>query len=154
MGTKAYKLTVPVLRKVCDMLTIDRSGCTDKDKLVDVLLDFLGEPSAEALKSAAGSNKRAKKSTEAASDKKDDNNNDDYEYSDLEDDNSSAADDGSLGDEKPSKEQLRKWVRAYVRCHSMKTATLKEAIAIASDKFDFDLKGEKQTIKELIAEEM
>ena len=152
MTAKAYKLTVPVLKKVCDMLSIDRSGCSDKNKLVDVLLKFLGAPSAEALKGASGSNKKAKKSTDASAEKKKDEK--DYEYSDVEGDDSSSTDDTSLGDEKPTKEQLRKWVRAYVRCHNMKTATIKDAIAIASDKFGFDLKSEKQTIKELLTEEM
>lgn len=56
--------------------------------------------------------------------------------------------------DKPDEETLRQWVRAYVACFDMDSATTKHAIKTASEKFGCDLSKEKSKIKELLAEEM
>jgi hypothetical protein len=56
--------------------------------------------------------------------------------------------------DKPDEEALRQWVRAYVACFDMDSATTKHAIKTASDKFGRDLSKEKSKIKSLLAEEM
>ena len=53
----------------------------------------------------------------------------------------------------PSDDVLRTWVRAFVACHNMSTATLRNAIEIASSKFGVDMKGKKETLKMFITEE-
>jgi chromatin remodeling complex protein RSC6 len=54
----------------------------------------------------------------------------------------------------PSDAALRQWVKAYIVCFDMDSATTKHAIKTASDKFGVDLTGSKDRIKELLAEEM
>jgi hypothetical protein len=56
--------------------------------------------------------------------------------------------------DKPDDDALRQWVRAYVVCFDMDSATTKHALKTASDKFGLDLAKEKDRIKELLAEEM
>jgi hypothetical protein len=54
----------------------------------------------------------------------------------------------------PSDEALRQWVKAYIVCFDMNSATTKHAIQTASGKFGVDLSGKKNTIKEMLADEM
>ncbi len=56
--------------------------------------------------------------------------------------------------EKPSDDALRQWVKAYVVCFDMDSATTKHAIMTASAKFGVELTQSKGRIKELLAEEM
>lgn len=139
-ATKAYKLTVPALKKLCNVFAVDRSKASDKDKLVDVLLDFLSKPSEEPLKgskkAAAGSKKKkASKSKKTSSATLDD-------YEEI------------VEGEMPDDKQLRQWVRAYVRCFNTAKNTLKDAMEIAEEKFGVNLKEKKDRIKELLTEEM
>ena len=53
----------------------------------------------------------------------------------------------------PDDKILRTWVRAYVACHNMSTATLRHAVEIATGKFGVDMKTKKETLKMLITEE-
>ena len=53
----------------------------------------------------------------------------------------------------PSDDVLRTWVRAFVACHNMSTATLRQAIEISSSKFGVDMKVKKETLKMFITEE-
>jgi DEK C terminal domain len=156
MGAKTYRMTVPQLKKMCDFFAIDRMNCNGKDALVDVLLDFLGEPEENMLKggakakgkadSSSSSKKKSKaKKVEAADD-------DAGDYSDVGDDGKEEA--TTKEGELPSDEALRKWVRAYVRCHNMKQSTIKHALEIAGEKFGVDLSEKKQRLKELLTEEM
>jgi hypothetical protein len=53
-SSKAYKLTIPQIKQLCDFFNIDRSvgkdeKPLDKEALVDRLLDFLGAPSEKLL---------------------------------------------------------------------------------------------------------
>ena len=54
----------------------------------------------------------------------------------------------------PSDGALRQWVKAYIVCFDMNRATTKHAIQTASEKFGIDLSGKKNTIKEMLADEM
>jgi hypothetical protein len=161
MGAKAYKLTIPQLKSVCDFLTIDRANHNSKDALVDALLDFLGEPEESYLKgskkSSSSANKRQSRgggkgktgkaeAAAAAEPEKDGSDYSDVGDDQVEEDVAAAA--------KVTDEALRKWVRAYVRCHNMKKSTIKQAIEIASEKFGVDVSDKKNTLKELLTEEM
>lgn len=162
MGAKTYKMTVPLLKKICDFFAVDRASCNGKDALVDVLLDFLGEPSEDKLKGSSaaaakpkggGASKKKGKSKKAEEEQDDD----DDDYSDVGDEKVEAAAEGGDEDNSavmPSDDKLRKWVRAYVRCHNMKKSTIKHALEIAGDKFGVDLSEKKARLKELLTEEM
>jgi len=54
----------------------------------------------------------------------------------------------------PNDAALRQWVKAYIVCFDMNKATTKHAIQTASEKFGVDLSGKKNTIKEMLADEM
>jgi len=171
MGTKAYKLQIPQLKRILDMLAVDRSGTTNKDSLVDLLLDFLGAPKRSFLKGSKNSVKkgRPKKKTdvddgeeeeeeEEAANKDDDGGDDDDAdgYSDIGDEPVEDVEAAGSGKEValPSDDVLRRWVRAYVRCHNMKHSTIKNALTIANEKFGCDLTEMKPRLKELLTEEM
>lgn len=80
MSVKAYKMTVPVLKDLCDFFDVDRSssggGVTiDKDTIIDRLLSFLGNPHEKFTRAFAKSNnkssqKKKKPSTQGHKDKK------------------------------------------------------------------------------------
>lgn len=175
MGARAYKLSIPQVKVILDFLTINRYGKQTKDDLVDLLLDFLGEPKKPLLKGASPKKadkkktKRVRKSKGGKDDEEEDEEdnegeNEEIDEEDGEDENNDADDDADyddVGDETveqdgklPSDEVLRRWVRAYVRCHNMKTSTIKNALEIASDKFGVDMSEKKQRLKELLTDEM
>jgi len=177
MGAKAYKLAIPQIKAILDLLKVDRTKKVSKDDLVDLLLDFLGEPKKKFVKgggtkskkpAAAAKKSGKKKKTKKAAKKESD---DGEEEEDEEEEEEEAADDeeekpaaavpnddySDIGDEKiedeggvPSDDVLRRWVRAYVRCHNMKKSTIKTALDLASDKFGVDLTEKKQRLKELL----
>ena len=138
-STKAYKLHVPQLKKLCDVFALDRSKANDKDKLVNILLDFLSKPSEEPLKGSKKAAAASKKKKEPKS-KKSSSTLDDYEE--------------IVEGEMPNDNQLRQWVRAYVRCFNTSKKTLKDAMEIAEEKFGVNLKEKKDRIKEILTEEM
>lgn len=160
MGAKTYKMTVPVLKKLCDFFAIDRTNSNGKDILVDVLLDFLGEPSETLLKGASGgkatrtdsksSSKETGKAKKGDDEEVEEAEEDAGEYSDVGDEKVEAAAEGEL----PSDDALRMWVRAYVRCHNMQNSTLKHALEVAGEKFGVDLTEKKSRLKELLSDEM
>ena len=138
-ATKAYKLHVPQLKKLCDVFAVDRSGVNDKDSLVETLLDFLSVPD-EKLTKGAGKKAATKKSTASKSKSAEDKTLDDYEE--------------VVEGVEPTDQQLRHWVRAYVRCFNTAKVTLKDAVKIAEDKFGVDLSEKKKRLKELLTEEI
>lgn len=165
MSTKAYKMTIPLIKKLCDLFHVDRFKLESKDDLIDALLDFLGAPSEDQLKGGkkskkvaaaatasakSGGSKKSKKA--AASTERDDVVEEEEEDNDDDEDDD---DDAPLKKgELPSDEALRKWVRAYVRCFNLKKATIKHAVATASDKFGVDVSKKKSLLKELLTNEM
>jgi hypothetical protein len=158
MSTKAFKLTIPLIKKLCDLFHVDRFKVETKDGLIDALLDFLGAPSEDQLKGGKKSKKAAaasetKASTKGSGGKK-------KKKAVVEEDEETGDDDDDDDDvplkkgELPSDEALRKWVRAYVRCFNLKKATVKHAIATASDKFGVDVSKKKALLKEILTSEM
>jgi hypothetical protein len=176
MGQKAYKLKIPLLRKLCDFFAVDRSDAKDKDSLVDALLDFLGAPSEKHLKgSKATPNRKAsrksKKEPEEEDAEEEDEEEEEEEKENVEDEDEEMEDvvDVSKAKEKvvkgsakkptpkakgktnmPTDDQLREWVNAYVICHNMSKSTIKQAIEIANEKFDVDITPMKPKIKEFL----
>ena len=150
MGARAYKLPVPLIKSILDFLKVDRKGVTTKDDLVDLLLDFLGEPDEEFIVGFKKSTEKKKRKKERTKDEKEDEKGGEEQSGD---------DYSDIGDERveegePSDEMLRRWVRAYVRCHNMKNATVTSALELATEKFGVDLSSKKQRFKELLTEEM
>ena len=129
-------MTVPLLKKLCDVFALDRTKVNDKDSLVDLLLNFLGSPSSKPLKGKkkAGSKKKEIKAKKGSATL------DDYEE--------------IIEGEMPTDNQLRQWVRAYVRCFNTSKKSLKDAMEIAEEKFGVSLKSKKERMKELLTEEM
>jgi hypothetical protein len=177
MGQKAYKLMIPQLKKLCDTFGIDRRGMSgNKEDLVNCLLDFLGEPvtidkfkhirsSSTASKKkktnpedgdddvpddgsagAIGGDEEANKDSNIAEDDNDDN--DTYNEKDDYWEDAMLADGTEVSDE-----TLRLWVRAFVRCHNIKKTTLKQTVAIATEKFGIDMTDKTSQIKDLLVEE-
>lgn len=175
---KAYKLTVPMLKLICDFFDVDRGADpgekVDKDVLVDRLLDFLSAPSEEQTstyvkehnseRSSAKETKSESSEDEANSDGDDEDGGeeaDDKEKNEEADDIEKKSEAELKGgkhkkkiDKKvPNDKVLRKWVRAYVACHNMRTATLRHAVEVASGKFGVDMKVKKESIKMFLTEE-
>jgi hypothetical protein len=179
---KAFKLSIPQIKMLCDFFNIDRSsdseGALDKEALIDRLLDFVGAPDPDLVndgakkkstKNAPAKKAPAKKETPKkkkstpkkktpSKAKKPSKKVEDEEEGDNSDDEGKAysfalVKDHKKGD-KPSDDALRQWVRAYVVSFDMDSATTKHAIKTASDKFGLDLTKQKDRIKELLAEEM
>jgi len=181
MGAKAYKLAIPQIKAILDLLKVDRTKKVSKDDLVDLLLDFLGEPKKKFVKGggtkskkpASAAKKSGKKKTKKAAKKESGDGEEEEDEEEEEEEEEEAADDADeeekpaaavpnddysdIGDEKiedeggvPSDDVLRRWVRAYVRCHNMKKSTIKTALDLASDKFGVDLTEKKQRLKELL----
>lgn len=143
-------MTIQEIKNICDLCVVDRFKKSDKDALVDCLLDFLGKPNAGGLKGHAKkkstSSKTKAKTTSASAAKDDDDSESEAEQSDEED----ATDEDGM----PTDGALRKWVRAYVRCFNLKKATIKHALATASDKFGVDVGPKKAVLKTLLTNEM
>jgi len=53
----------------------------------------------------------------------------------------------------PEDKTLKKWAHAFCMCHDMDKATLKTAMALASEKFGVDLSEKKDIIKECLKSE-
>jgi hypothetical protein len=153
MGQKAYKLGVPQLRNLCDFFSVDRTGYQGKDSLVDALLDFLGEPDEEKMKGTTVQEKKGQKGKKGKAKKSEDEAGD-REYDDVDDEKLPNAELDAKNNEMPSDDMLRKWVRAYVRCHNMKKSSVKDAMTIASEKFGVDISAQKARLKELLTEEI
>lgn len=157
---KASKLTLNQMKTLFNVFSIDRNDDDEKplktkEELVDRMCDFLGNPSEllakpakvedgkKARRSGGPKKKKAGKRKPAA--KKD--------TGEKPKDPFSLVKHHTKG-EKPSDDALRQWVKAYVVCFDMDSATTKHAIKTASDKFGVELAHNKGRIKELLAEEM
>jgi len=169
MASRAFKMTLPVLKNVCDFFDIDRSppegrANLDKEGIIDRLLDFLGCPDEKLTrthtKKSAQSKKRKKSLTPAKKRAR-------AKSAKIEEDEEKVSDDDEETEEEesdeeepeaakdlPSDKALRKWVRAYITCFNLDKATAKHAIQTASDKFGVDLSVKKGLIKALLADEV
>ncbi|VEU42342.1 unnamed protein product [Pseudo-nitzschia multistriata] len=114
-----------------------------KDDVIDRLLDFLGEPDESLLKKTISSEKQKKavpKQQKRAG-------------GNLPEDPFSLIRDYKKG-KFPSDSAMRQWVKAYIVCIDMETATTKDAVHTATAKFGVDMVSKKARIKELLAEEI
>lgn len=151
MSTRAFKLRINEIRTLCDFFSVDLSSEGDKallkEELIDRLCDFLGNPQESMVKEKTSLSSSAKKSrdTEVSSDPKDSKKRKGNPYSLIKNYKK-----GKI----PSDGELRAWVMAYIVCVDLDTATVKEAISMASAKFGVNLKPKKVRIKELIGEVM
>jgi hypothetical protein len=180
MATRAYKMTVPLLKSLCDLFDVDRipaegKAVIDKDTLIDRLLDFLGAPDSKYLKTPKKKEKvtptkkrktsspKSKSPTPKKKKVRKEVGKKAKEEERVYQDESETEDEMDVDSEEESEEEvakmptdklLRKWVRAYVNCFNLDKATTKHAIETASDRFGVDLSGKKARIKELLTEEM
>lgn len=175
MATKAFKMTIPELKMVCDFFDVDRSATSEtptvgKDELVDRLLDFLGAPDPKMTKTykkkdkaaavekknkavAVEKKKRVMKDAKPSPQKKKAKKN--VPKIKKEDSSDSETDAPKIyKGTMPDDEALREWVKAYVACFNLDKATTKHAMETASDKFDVDLTEKKAQIKEFLTDEM
>jgi hypothetical protein len=137
-----------------------------KEDLIDNLLDFLGAPDEDLTKASKKKSTKktstkktrgpAKKKTTRSKGKKEEEENDDEEEEAEEEDEPpdySVVNEAKKG-EMPSDVALQQWVRAYVACFDMDSATTTHAIATASEKFGVDMTSKKSRIKEILTVEM
>ena len=173
MSVKAFKLTVNQLKELTALFNI-HADASDKESLVDCLLDFLGAPDPTLTKGAKkrgakhaslpkdsnGGRKRKKSNGKSKNTPRKRTSSQKEEMN--ESSNSDAGDEMDTDEPKkldsgakmPTDSQLRKWVKAYVSCFNLDKATTKHAIETASDKFGVNLNTKKTKIKMLLADEL
>lgn len=170
MKVRAQKMTVPLLKTICDIFDVDRQpeagrAVLDKEGIIDKLLTFLASPDVKLTNrgkpktkkrgrpsiSKSPKPKKSKKSEVAEEvDVDDEEMEEEVNYENDEEEDA----DGTPGKKMPSKKELRKFVKAYVTCFSMEKTTTKHLIQTASDKFDVDVASKKKDILELLTHEM
>lgn len=150
---KIYKMGVNQIKTLCNFFGLDYNGedgkPLNKDDMVDRLLDFLGAPDESMIrgkelsetkkKSAAKSKKTEPKPRSVAMKLPAD------PYSLIKDYKKGKA---------PSDNALRQWVKSYIVCVDMETATTKDAVHTATAKFGVEMLSKKARIKQLLAEEI
>jgi len=170
---KAFKLTVAQLKNLITLFDV-HTEASDKETLIDNLLDFLGAPDAKLTKGfmkkknpkspitttkkrkasgeekSSSKKKKLKKAEENVIEDEDDYEDYDDEGMDVEIHTPTTND----GKKMPSDSKLRKWVKAYVGCFNLDKATTKHAIETASDKFGVNMSSKKAKIKMLLADEL
>lgn len=146
-------MILPQVQQLCDFFHVERHSeegkSLNKEDTIENLLDFLGQPHPDFIAMEKAEKPSAKKTTPKKKKKSPTKR------------AKPAPKESSLDlvrahkkGKTPSDDVLRQWVRAYIVCFDMDSATTKHAIRTASDKFGVDLAGSKDRIKELLAEEM
>lgn len=172
MGEKAFNLKVGEIRDLCDFFALDRSGINAKAELIDRLLDFLSEPSAEHVKgnkaAAAKASSASKKKGVSSKKKKDDSSeeSDEEEEENEEEEEEEAKPKKGKKDKEgvdllkvekgkvPNDDTIRAWVKCFVQCYDLEKASIKVALQVAGDKFGVDLSNKKDLLKEMLADAM
>lgn len=150
---KIYKMGVNQIKTLCNFFGLDYNGDDgkplNKDDMVDRLLDFLGAPDesmirgkelSETKKKPAAKSKKTETKPRSVAKK-------------LPVDPYSLIKDYEKG-KAPSDNALRQWVKAYIVCVDMETATTKDAVHTATSKFGVEMLSKKARIKQLLAEEI
>jgi hypothetical protein len=147
-------MTIPQLKMLCDFFNIERTSdkgaSLTKDDMIDNLLDFLGQPNEDFVNQPDKATKKGSTKTKKTASKK---KKAAAKVEIVETDPFSLVRNHTKG-KKPTDIALRQWVKAYVVCFDMDSATTKHAIKTASDKFGVDLAKRKEKMKQLLAEEM
>jgi len=165
---RAKRMTVPLLKVICDILDVDRSPMgkrapLGKEVLIDRLIEFIAAPDLKLTVGGKINNKRSRSSSPAKTPKKKRaRNSEEVEVEIIdeemdEDEEEEEEEEGVeviKGNKMPTKRELRKFVQAYVTCFSMEKTTTKHLIQTASDKFDVNVSSKKKDILDLLAEAM
>jgi adenylate cyclase class IV len=160
---KAFKMILAQVRMLCDffdVIRVDEGGNPlNKDDMIENLLDFLSQPHKDFLNVEYPDLVVSKKAVVAPKKKKASPKKVVVKKVSAPAKPQPPKDPFSLvrkhkSGAEPSDEALRQWVKAYIVCFDMNSATTKHAIQTASGKFGVDLSGKKNTIKEMLADEM
>ena len=146
-------MTVDQIKALCIFFCVNHYGEDGKplikEDMIDRLLDFLGEPDDSMImkkKHKADTKKKAdvkpKKKTQSKP-----------AVAKVVEDPFSLIKDYKKG-KAPNDKALRQWVKAYIVCVDMETATTKDAVLAASAKFGVDMATQKARIKQILAEEI
>jgi hypothetical protein len=147
-------LNVSQIKSLCEFFAVDLRGedgkTMNKEKMIDRLLDFLSSPEESMVKEkvSSGTKKRASPAPATKSKKKSPTKKRKMSVTKNEDPFSLLKDHKKGKD--PSDAAIRQWVKAYIVCVDLDTATTKDAIAIASAKFGVEMKDKKARIKQLL----
>jgi hypothetical protein len=152
---KAFKMNVSQIKTLCTFFGVDYNNeegkSLNKEDMIDQLLDFLGAPDDSMVKAKESS--ETKKKPAAKPKKKTETKSRKSVEKIIMVDPFSLIKDYEKG-KVPSDDAMRQWVKAYIACVDMETATTKDAIVTATAKFGVDMASKKARIKELLAEEI
>jgi len=152
---KIFKMNVSQIKTLCTFFGVDYNNeegkALNKEDMIDKLLDFLGAPDDSMVKAKESS--ETKKKPAAKPKKKTETKKRKSVEKTIAVDPFSLIKDYAKG-KVPSDDAMRQWVKAYVACVDMETATTKDAIVTATAKFGVEMASKKARIKELLAEEI
>lgn len=111
------------------------------------------DSSTPTVKKGRGRGRPKKKKSEEA-DAHDDLDTEEVDEEQEEESNDDDNDEILDGQTIPSAKKLRKWVKAYVTCFDLDKCNAKHAIQTASDKFKVDLTAKKNTLMEMLKDEI
>jgi len=152
-ATKAFKMNVSQIKNLCEFFAVDLRGedgkTLNKEKMIDRLLDFLSSPEESMVKEKVSSCTKKKAAPAPATKSKKKSPIKKRKSVTKNADPFSLLKDHKKGED-PSDAAIRQWVKAYIVCVDLDTATTKDAIAIASAKFGVEMKDKKARIKQLL----
>mmetsp|Transcript_9124 Transcript_9124/g.22653 ORF Transcript_9124/g.22653 Transcript_9124/m.22653 type:complete len:307 (+) Transcript_9124:197-1117(+) len=153
---KAFKMNVSQIKALCTFFCVDHCGedgkSLIKEDMIDRLMDFLEAPDESLIKQTT---KPVEKKKKVAAKKKKDppRTKRSSVATKVSEDPFSLIKDYTKG-KVPSDKAMRQWVKAYIVCVDMETATTKDAVLTATAKFGVDMASKKARIKQLLAEEI
>ena len=146
-------MNVSQIKNLCEFFAVDLRGedgkTLNKEKMIDRLLDFLSSPEESMVKEKVSSCTKKKAATAPATKSKKKSPIKKRKSVTKNVDPFSLLKDHKKGED-PSDAAIRQWVKAYIVCVDLDTATTKDAIAIASAKFGVEMKDKKARIKQLL----
>ena len=149
-------MNVSQIKALCTFFCVDHCGedgkVLIKEDMIDRLMDFLEAPDERLIKQTT---KPVEKKKKAADKKKKDppRTKRSSVATKVSEDPFSLIKDYKKG-KAPSDKAMRQWVKAYIVCVDMETATTKDAVLTATAKFGVDMASKKARIKQLLAEEI
>jgi hypothetical protein len=150
---KAFKMPLSQVKKLTHFFRVEDKGDDgkplNKDDTVEALLEFLSEPD-QGLCADPTAEKEKKK--EKPQKKRPARSKKPVAKKEPPADPFAALKAHEKG-KPPGDKVLRQWVKAYVVCFDMDSATTKHAITTASERFGVNLAPQKAKIKEMLAEE-
>jgi len=154
---KAFKMNVNQIKALCNFFGVDDSGADgkalNKDDTIDRLLDFLGAPDETMIREKESPDTKKKVAAKSKKTKRKTKPNRQSVARKVTEDPFSLIKDYKKG-KMPSDGAMRQWVKSYIVCVDMETATTKDAVLTATAKFGVDMTSKKARIKQLLAEEI